>query len=266
MNVSSSTLSLTVADVDASRAFLCTHLGYEVAMADDGFVSLTRGDAAVDVVLLRRGTDVLPPEQRDQRATGLILALTVTDLEAEEDRLRAAGAPITMPLREEPWGERLFQMTDPNGVVVQLVEWAATSDAAGPADPAEHDESTAAIVITPSTDHVTVSPNATMAGLAAASRGGTELSTWTVAMDAGATGPEHSISREQVWTVTAGVLEVTCGGRTDKVMAGQTLILPADRLRRIHAPEQAEAHVSMRSDGVASVPGTEGTRELPWAR
>ncbi|WP_435880318.1 VOC family protein [Streptomyces nondiastaticus] len=44
--------------------------------------------------------------------------------------MREAGAPITMPLREEPWGERLFQMTDPNGVVVQLVEWAG--DAEGP--------------------------------------------------------------------------------------------------------------------------------------
>ncbi|MEU6987966.1 VOC family protein [Streptomyces sp. NPDC046324] len=261
MNVTASTLSLTVADVDASRAFLCTHLGYEVAMADDGFVSLTRGDAAVDVVLLRGGTDVLPPEQRDQRAAGLILALTVTDLAAEEARLRAAGAPITMPLREEPWGERLFQMTDPNGVVVQLVEWAATADG----DPAD-DESAAMLVITPFTDHVTISPNATMAGLAAPSRGSTELSTWTVTMDAGATGPEHSISREQVWTVTAGALEVTCLGRTEKVAAGQTLILPSGSLRRIHAPERAEAHVSMPADGVASVPGTEGTRELPWAR
>ncbi|MFJ3161372.1 VOC family protein [Streptomyces kanasensis] len=266
MNVSSSTLSLTVADVNASREFLCTYLGYEVAMADDGFVSLTRGDAAVHVVLLRGGTDVLPPEQRDQRAAGLILALTVTDLAAEEARLRGAGAPITMPLREEPWGERLLQMTDPNGVVVQLVEWAAPADAAGPADPADNDESAAVIVITPSADHVTVSPNATMTGLASPGRGSTELSTWTVVMDAGATGPEHSISREQVWTVTAGALEVTCGGRTEKVAAGQTLILPADRLRRIHARERAEAHVSMRSDGVASVPGTEGTRELPWAR
>lgn len=268
MNVSSSTLSLTVADVDATRAFLCTHLGYEVAMADDGFASLTRRDAAVDVVLLRAGTDVLPPEQRDQRAAGLILALTVTDLAAEEARLRAAGAPITMPLREEPWGERLFQMTDPNGVVVQLVEWvtAADADPAGDADPADSDTSAALVVITPSTDHVTVSPNATMAGLAAPSRGSTELSTWTVTMDAGATGPEHSISREQVWTVTAGALEVTCLGRTEKVVAGQTLILPPDSLRRIHAPEQVEAHVSMPADGVASVPDTEGTRELPWAR
>ncbi|MFG2332596.1 VOC family protein [Streptomyces sp. NPDC048604] len=134
MNVSASTLSLTVADVDASRDFLCTHLGYTVAMADDGFASLTRGDAAVDIVLLRKGIEVLPAEQRDREAGGLILALTVTDLDAEEARLRAAGAPITMPLREEPWGERLFQMTDPNGVVVQLVEWTV------PAQPADSND------------------------------------------------------------------------------------------------------------------------------
>ncbi|MEU0392675.1 VOC family protein [Streptomyces sp. NPDC006208] len=260
MHVSASTLSLTVADVDASRDFLCTHLGYEVAMAQDGFASLTREGAAADIVLLRKGTEVLPAEQRDREAGGLILALTVTGLDAEEARLRAAGAPITMPLREEPWGERLFQMTDPNGVVVQLVEWAV------PDHPAEPNENTALHVITPASESVTVSPNAAMTGLAAPSRGSAELSTWTVAMEAGATGPEHSISREQVWTVTAGALEVTCDGRTEKVSAGQTLILPADRIRRIHAPEQAEAHISMRSDRVASVPGTEGSRELPWAR
>ncbi|WP_405603321.1 hypothetical protein OG741_31105 [Streptomyces sp. NBC_01410] len=59
---------------------------------------------------------------------------------------------------------------------------------------------------------------------------------------------------------------MTCDGRTKKVSASHALILPPALVRRIHAPERAEAHVSMRSDGVASVPGTEGTRELPWAR
>ncbi|MEU4356180.1 VOC family protein [Streptomyces virginiae] len=260
MHVSASTVSLTVSDVHASRDFFVTHLGYEVAMADDGFCSLTRKDAGVDLVLLRKGTEVLPAEQRDREAGGLILAFTVTDLHAEETRLRAADAPITMPLREEPWGERLFQMTDPNGVVVQLVEWAS------PDHPEDRDQDLGARVITPSAENVTVSPNATMTGLASPSRGSAELSTWTVTMEAGATGPEHSISREQVWTVTAGVLEVTCDGRGQQVSAGQTLILPADRTRRIHAHEQVQAHVSMPSDGVASVPGTEGSRELPWAR
>ena len=35
---------------------------------------------------------------------------------------------ITMPLRVEPWGERAFQVTDPNGVIVQLVDWNAVTD------------------------------------------------------------------------------------------------------------------------------------------
>ncbi|GGR80377.1 hypothetical protein GCM10010252_18550 [Streptomyces aureoverticillatus] len=276
-------MSLTVADVAASREFFRTHLGYEVAMAADGFASLTRGDAAADIVLLRSGSEVLPPEQRDQRAAGLIFALTVTDIEAEERRLREAGAPITMPLREEPWGERLFQLTDPNGVVVQFVEWAAqdgesTQDGAVQNDePAQNaasaqdaepvrDEEPALLVITPTAENVTESPNARMTGLAAPSRGSAELSTWTVAMEAGQTGPEHAISREQVWTVTAGVLDVTCAGRTEKISAGQTFVLPPDVLRQVHAPQAAEAHVAMRADGVASVPGTEGTRTLPWAQ
>ncbi|WP_369780501.1 VOC family protein [Streptomyces sp. R33] len=260
--MTASTLSLTVADVAASRDFFCTHLGYAVAMAADGFASLTRGeDAAADIVLLRRGSEVLPAEQRDRHATGLIFALTVTGIEAEERRLREAGAPVTMPLREEPWGERLFQLTDPNGIVVQLVEWATPDE---PAQKTEEDP--AMLVITPTAENVTESPNARMTGLAAPSRGSTELSTWTVAMEAGRSGPEHSVSREQVWTVTAGVLEVTCGGRTEKVAAGQTLVLPPEVLRQVHAPQAAEAHVVMRADGVVRVPGTEDTRVLPWAR
>ncbi|MBT2478576.1 VOC family protein [Streptomyces sp. ISL-94] len=259
MHVTTSTLSLTVADVDASREFFCTRLGYQVTADADGFASLTRGgDAAADIVLLRRGIEVLPPEQRDQQATGLIFALTVTGIEAEERRLREAGAPITMPLREEPWGERLFQLTDPNGIVVQLVEWATPDEPAQTEDPAM-------FVITPTDENVTETPNARMTGLAAPSRGSTELSTWIVAMGTGQTGPEHSVTREQVWTVTAGVLEVTFGGRTEKVAAGQTVVLPPGVVRQLHAPQPVEAHVAMRSDGVISVPGTEGTRVLPWA-
>jgi uncharacterized glyoxalase superfamily protein PhnB len=48
-------------------------------------------------------------------------------LEFEEKRLRDEGVTITLPLPEEPWGERLFQITDPNGVVIELVEWVQPS-------------------------------------------------------------------------------------------------------------------------------------------
>ncbi|GAA2650007.1 hypothetical protein GCM10010425_72830 [Streptomyces spororaveus] len=121
-------------------------------------------------------------------------------------------------------------------------------------------------VISASPENVTATPNATMTGFAAPSRGSAELSSWHVAMSAGSAGPEHSVSREQVWTLTAGSLEVTCAGRTEKVAAGRTLVLPPDVPRRIHAAEAFEAYVVMRADGVVSVPGEEGTRVLPWAR
>ncbi|MEV4253271.1 VOC family protein [Spirillospora sp. NPDC049652] len=128
MQFTASTVSLTVADVAASQEFLTAHLGYTVQQAAEGFASLTRPDA-FDIVLLARGIEVLPPEQRDQHAAGLILAFTVAEgLDKEEQRLREAGVRITMPLREEPWGERLFQVTDPNGVIVQFVEWAASGN------------------------------------------------------------------------------------------------------------------------------------------
>ncbi|GGQ35151.1 VOC family protein [Streptosporangium pseudovulgare] len=126
MQFIASTVSLTVDDVAASQAFFTTHLGYTVQRAADGFASLSRDDAT-DIVLLARGIEVLPPEQRDQRAGGLILAFTLAGgLAEQEKRLRDAGVEITMPLRQEPWGEALFQVTDPNGVIVQFVEWVAS--------------------------------------------------------------------------------------------------------------------------------------------
>jgi predicted enzyme related to lactoylglutathione lyase len=130
VQITTSTVSLTVADVAASQAFLTEHLGYTVQAAAEGFASLTRADA-MDLVLLTRGIEILPPEQRDQHASGLILAFTLAaGLAGEEARLRDAGVKITMPLREEPWGERLFQITDPNGVIIQFVEWVAAEPAA----------------------------------------------------------------------------------------------------------------------------------------
>jgi uncharacterized glyoxalase superfamily protein PhnB len=123
VRVSSSAVSLNVDDVEASAAFLTTHFGFRVDMAAAGFASLSRPDVGMQVVYLRRGLATLPDDQRDDHALGLILAFTVEDLEGELARLRAEGVPITMPLTEEEWGERAFQVRDPNGVIVQLVDW-----------------------------------------------------------------------------------------------------------------------------------------------
>ena len=123
MRITSSAVSLNVDDVAASSTFLAEHFGFREQMAADGFASLAREDAGMNVVFLRRGLQSLPEDQRHDHAAGLILAFVVDNLEGELARLRTEGVPITMPLTEEDWGERAFQVRDPNGVIIQLVDW-----------------------------------------------------------------------------------------------------------------------------------------------
>ncbi|HEY1571635.1 MAG TPA: VOC family protein [Pseudonocardiaceae bacterium] len=124
MRITASAVSLNVDDVTASAEFLIDHFGFRQEMAADGFVSLARDDAGMNVVFLRRGLAILPADQRDDHASGLILAFVVDDLDGELARLAAEGVAITMPLTVEEWGERAFQVRDPNGVIVELVDWA----------------------------------------------------------------------------------------------------------------------------------------------
>ena len=123
MNITASATALNVEDVPASVAFLVEHFGFRTEMAADGFASLRRDDAGMNVIFLRTGLPTLPADQRDEHAAGTILAFTVDDLEGELTRLQDEGVTITMPLTSEEWGERAFQVRDPNGVIVQLVDW-----------------------------------------------------------------------------------------------------------------------------------------------
>jgi uncharacterized glyoxalase superfamily protein PhnB len=97
-------------------------------MADDGFISLSREDAGFNLVFLRTGLNTFKPQaMRGRQADGLLIAFVVDDVDAEYARLRDEGVPITTPIQTEPWGERFFQVTDPNGVVIQLVQWMSES-------------------------------------------------------------------------------------------------------------------------------------------
>ncbi|MDR8414757.1 VOC family protein [Nonomuraea sp. 3-1Str] len=120
MIIVSSTVSLIVADPAASSRFFTSHLGFRETLAGEEFIALGRDDAAVDLVLVERD---LERRQPGQGLAEVIVVFTVTGLAAEYERLRGEGAPITIPLRREPWGELLMQLTDPNGVAIQLVEW-----------------------------------------------------------------------------------------------------------------------------------------------
>ena len=130
MTITASALSLNVADPVASAEFATRHLGFSEDMSADGFVSLSRADAGFNLVFLRTGLESFKPESmRGHAADGLLIAFVVDDVDAECARLEAEGVALTTPLETEPWGERYFQVTDPNGVVVQFVQWVGSPPA-----------------------------------------------------------------------------------------------------------------------------------------
>jgi catechol 2,3-dioxygenase-like lactoylglutathione lyase family enzyme len=124
VNITASAISLNVEDPEASAAFARDHFGFENQMSADGFVSLARPDAGFNLVYLRTGLPTFkPPALAGHRADGLLLAFVVDDVDREYERLIGEGVEITTPIETEPWGERYFQVTDPCGVVLQLVQW-----------------------------------------------------------------------------------------------------------------------------------------------
>jgi catechol 2,3-dioxygenase-like lactoylglutathione lyase family enzyme len=124
VNITASAISLNVEDPEASAAFARDHFGFVNEMSADGFVSLARPDAGFNLVYLRTGLPTFkPPALAGHRADGLLLAFVVDDVDREYERLIGEGVEITTPIETEPWGERYFQVTDPCGVVLQLVQW-----------------------------------------------------------------------------------------------------------------------------------------------
>ncbi|NUR71797.1 MAG: cupin domain-containing protein [Hamadaea sp.] len=122
-------------------------------------------------------------------------------------------------------------------------------------------------IVRPTEDRLITTAAAVTTALAAPSQGSTELCNWRVRMEPGTAGPLHAIDREQLWTVLAGSLTITCDGATDQAAAGETVILPAGVQRQITAgDEPADILVCMAVGGMASVPGDSSPVPLPWAR
>lgn len=124
MKITASVISLNVPDPAVSARFLIDHFGFTEQMSADGFISLARDDAGFNIVYLRTGLGSFKPERiAGDAGQGLLVAFVVEDIDAEYERVRREGVPIVTPIETEPWGERYFQTVDPNGIVIQLVQW-----------------------------------------------------------------------------------------------------------------------------------------------
>ncbi|NJK73730.1 MAG: glyoxalase [Microcoleus sp. SU_5_6] len=124
MQVTASAISLNVDDVTASANFVKQHFGFTEQMSAEGFVSLSRQDVGFNLIFLQTNLKTFKPIQmRGHRADGLLVVFVVDNIDEEYARLQTEGVTITTAIETESWGERFFQVTDPNGLVIQLVQW-----------------------------------------------------------------------------------------------------------------------------------------------
>jgi predicted enzyme related to lactoylglutathione lyase len=124
MRITASAISLNVADPELSAGFLTEHFGFRVRMQADGFIAVERDDAGFNIVFLRVGLSSFKPASHAAAVTGgLLIAFVVDAIDDEYERICRTGVPIVTAIETEPWGERYFQVSDPNGVIIQLVQW-----------------------------------------------------------------------------------------------------------------------------------------------
>jgi len=113
-------------DLPGTLAFYRDLLGFEVDFAfpeegEPGFVALKLGGselALADVAGQDAGTHGLPV--RPIGGHRFEVCLHVADVDAAVTELRGAGAPVLVEPADQPWGERLAYVQDPEGNPVML--------------------------------------------------------------------------------------------------------------------------------------------------
>ena len=112
----------TTEDLDATKAFYTTHLGFAVQVEFDGYLCL-RHPASEHLEL-----SFMPPGPATETCAaapaasgdGLYYVLLVDDVDAEHERLVQAGVSIQDAPADMPWGDRRMTLKDPAGVTLYV--------------------------------------------------------------------------------------------------------------------------------------------------
>ena len=113
---------LASADVAAAHAFFARLFGFEPRFVCDWYVHLSHPrHPSVEVALVAKDHPTIPAAGR-VAAAGLLLNFEVDDVDAEYQRLCAAGAEVLIPIRDEEFGQRHFILQGPDGVLIDVIK------------------------------------------------------------------------------------------------------------------------------------------------
>ena len=77
-------------------------------------------DEKVNLAILQGDHETVPEPARGA-ISGLLLNFEVEDVDGEFERARANDLPILLSLKDEPFGQRHFITSDPNGILIDVI-------------------------------------------------------------------------------------------------------------------------------------------------
>ncbi|WP_224241378.1 VOC family protein [Hyalangium gracile] len=84
------------------------------------FISLRLGESEIGLGAMGSGAPLHGQALRPAQGHRIELCVYVEDVDATTERLRAGGVPIVLPPSDQPWGERVAYVSDPDGNLVML--------------------------------------------------------------------------------------------------------------------------------------------------
>ncbi len=133
MQVSSFYPVIMTKEVAATADFYKDHFGFTVVFEADWYVSLklANNDTPFELAILD-GTHPTVPLSSQGEVSGLVLNMEVDDVDAQYDRLvRTAKLPVALDIRDEEFGQRHFITSDPNGVLIDVIQIIPPTEAYG---------------------------------------------------------------------------------------------------------------------------------------
>ncbi|NLR67857.1 glyoxalase [Chitinophaga varians] len=112
--------------IKESKDFYTGVLGFGVTFENDFYLLLhTPGHEAEISFLLPGHASQQPLFQPAFQGKGMYLTIEVEDVKSSYAAIQAKGVPIEIDLRQEPWGDHHFAIIDPNGIGIDIVQYAA---------------------------------------------------------------------------------------------------------------------------------------------
>jgi uncharacterized glyoxalase superfamily protein PhnB len=110
-------------DIEASKAFYVKWFHYSIVFESSWFILLSSpGDQPAMIAFIHEVHPSSPPSPKPFSGDGAFLTLDVKDADAVYHQLKEAGAIFKYDLKQEPWGQLRFALTDPNGLWIDVVE------------------------------------------------------------------------------------------------------------------------------------------------